>query len=205
MKSKFLRSSFLFIFVCSFVILAPLAQAAIVPVTGSLVVDSLQVPQALSTIPSPVVELSIPGISSFPVVQQPGNQAGYVSNSPDVVTQFSAASQFNSLGFLAHNYLAGGKFFSAKVGDKIILTHKDMGKQIFIIKEIRSFQATQPTSPYSGFIDLNSGNKLTYKELFAQTYGVAGQLVLQTCIEANGNDSWGRLFIIAVPYVPEIQ
>jgi hypothetical protein len=30
-------------------------------------------------------------------------------------------------------------------------------------------------------------------------YGRRGDLVLQTCIEAQGIDTWGRLFVIAEP------
>ena len=68
---------------------------------------------------------------------------------------------------------------------------------------MRSFQATQPTSPYSSFIDLSSNKTLSATELFTQTYGTKGALILQTCIASGTVDSWGRLFVIAIPYVPE--
>jgi hypothetical protein len=43
---------------------------------------------------------------------------------------------------------------------------------------------------------------LSASDLFTQTYGVRNSLVLQTCITLNGLDTWGRLFILATPYIP---
>jgi hypothetical protein len=130
------------------------------------------------------------------VVQQPSGQAGFVSTTDDTTTQFKMAA---GLGFLAHNYLAGSNFFSLSGGGIITVVYGDGNTRNYRVSSIRKFQALDPDSAYSNFIDLASGEQLSVSDLFYQTYGVSGQMVLQTCISANGNSSWGRLFIIATP------
>lgn len=199
MRRKSYLNFFLNLLVLGIYLLFFPAKVALIPETGH---GAFNPPRfyfaTASVLTAPVAEIKV-GNVSFPVVQQPSGQPGYVSTVANTVTQFSAASNFGSLGFLAHNYLAGGKFFDVKVGDKITLTYQDKERRTFAVTEVRSFQAITSRSPYSDFIDLKSGSKLTYKELFSQTYGVPGRLILQTCIAANGDDSWGRLFIIAIP------
>lgn len=129
------------------------------------------------------------------VVQQSGD-ASYVSTAGNTTTQFSMAS---GLGFLAHNYLSGSLFFYLYGGAPITVVYGDGHTQSYRVSQIRKFQALSPDSPYSDFVDLASGSTLSATDLFYQTYGVGGQLVLQTCIAANGNSSWGRLFVIATP------
>jgi hypothetical protein len=150
-----------------------------------------------------VTGLYVEDVFALPVVAQPSGQPAYVSTAPNTVTYFSAAAAFGSYGFLAHNTLAGANFFNVRVGQIVAVVYGDGHYQTFLVNAVRRFQATSPTSPYSNFIDLAQGNTLTATDLFYQTYGINGQLVLQTCIAANGNDSWGRLFILAVPYIPE--
>jgi hypothetical protein len=129
------------------------------------------------------------------VVQQSGD-ASYVSTAGNTTTQFSMAS---GLGFLAHNYLSGSLFFYLYGGAPITVVYGDGHTQSYRVSQIRKFQALSPDSPYSDFVDLASGSTLSATDLFYATYGVGGQLVLQTCIAANGNSSWGRLFVIATP------
>ena len=129
------------------------------------------------------------------VVQQSGD-ASYVSTAGNTTTQFSMAS---GLGFLAHNYLSGSLFFYLYGGAPITVVYGDGHTQSYRVTQIRKFQALSPDSPYSDFVDLASGSTLSATDLFYATYGVGGQLVLQTCIAANGNSSWGRLFVIATP------
>lgn len=136
----------------------------------------------------------------FSVVQQPGDQPGFVSSRTDTVTQFSYASQYDSIGLLAHNTLAGAEFFKLEPADEITLIYGDGHLAKYIITDIREFQALSPYSQYSTFIDLHMPEEeLTYQELFFDTYGTGDNLVLQTCIAQKGVDSWGRLFIIASP------
>ena len=141
------------------------------------------------------------GHFALPVVQQPAENAAYIATSPDTATQFSLANQYGSLGFLAHNNLAGSLFFNLTQGSIVTVIYGDGHYRYFIVDEIRHFQAVSPNNPYSNFIDLEQGNSLSVSDLFYQTYGVAGQAVFQTCINKNGVDSWGRLFVIAHPYI----
>lgn len=130
------------------------------------------------------------------VVQQPSGQAGYVSTSGSTATQFGMAS---GLGFLAHNYLSGSLFSYLYGGAPITVVYGDGHTRAYRVSQVRKFQALSPESPYSDFVDLASGSTLSASDLFYATYGVGGQLVLQTCISSNGNSSWGRLFVIATP------
>ena len=145
---------------------------------------------------SQITGLYSENIFALAVVQQPSGQAGFVSTSANTTTQFKMAA---GLGFLAHNYLAGSNFFSLSGGGVITVVYGDGSTKSYRVANIRKFQALDPDSPYSNFIDLATGEQLSASDLFYQTYGISGQMVLQTCISANGNSSWGRLFIIATP------
>jgi len=104
-------------------------------------------------------------VLSMPVVQQPGGNAGWVSESDNTITQFGMATQYNTTGFEA----------------------------------VYQFQALQPTNPYSNFVDLETNQQLTATELFYRVYTGAHHLTFQTCIEKDGEYSWGRLFVLAYP------
>jgi len=137
---------------------------------------------------------------AFPVVQQPSGNASYVSTNANVLTQFGTASQYGSTGLLAHNTLAGANFYNLKTGDVISIIYGDGSIDLFRITQIQEYQALDPYSPYSNFVDLsNPGVQLSSTDLFYHTYGLGHVLVLQTCLSKNGNDSWGRTFVIASP------
>jgi hypothetical protein len=134
----------------------------------------------------------------LPVVQQPGNAPGFVSNQEGVVTQFRMASQYGSIGILAHNTLSGAFFFDLRPGEQIYLVYGDGSTEMYRVISVRHFQALQPNSDYSEFLDLdNDSAYYSVSDLFYEVYAQPGQLVLQTCIAANGVSSWGRLFILA--------
>jgi len=69
------------------------------------------------------------------------------------------------------------------------------------IKEIDSYQALKPNSPFSNFVDTSDPSRsvLSSADLFNRLYTTRDQLVFQTCIENEGEPSWGRLFVIASP------
>lgn len=138
-------------------------------------------------------------VMAFPVVQQPSGSAGYVSTANNVITQFGMASQFGTTGLLAHNFLAGQFFSEVKQGDEIVLVYGDGHTQSFIVTATLKYQALDPFNPYSDFKDLSTQSTLTANDLFSKVYGNPNRVVLQTCIDANGNSSWGRLFVIAEP------
>lgn len=141
-----------------------------------------------------------PNIMSFPVVQQPGGDSAYVSMKANTLTQFGIASQYGSTGLLAHNTLAGADFFKLQYGDILSVVYGDGSISLFKVSQIQKYQALEPNSPYSNFVDLsNPGAQLTNTELFYRVYGQDDVLVFQTCIARDGNNSWGRIFIIASP------
>jgi hypothetical protein len=193
---------------------APAQANAQIPVTGDLSTGpssplpadpaslTLFIQQVKNDSAQEITGLYVSNLFSYPVIQQPDNQPAYVSPAPDRVTQFKSASVFGSLGFVAHNTLAGMKFSEIKAGDLISVVYGDRHYTRYQVSQIRRLQAVQPNNPYSSFIDLSNQQMLSVADVFYQTYGVKNQLVLQTCISFQGLDTWGRLFIVAVPYIP---
>ena len=175
------------------------AVSSFVPVTGAAPVAPQSAPAITAARPL-VSTISAAGAFSFPVVQQPAGQPGYVSSATGKVTEFGMAAKYGSQGFLAHNNLAGASFFDVEVGAVVTVTYADGSTDHFEVTQIRRLQAVSPNSPTSRFIDLDNNNaSLTAVDLFYQTYGVKDNLVLQTCIAKGDQLSWGRLFIIATP------
>ncbi len=140
-------------------------------------------------------------VMALPIVQQPAGSPGYVSSQNDVFTQFGMASQFGSTGLLAHNYLAGQYLPMLTSGTEIVLVYGDGRLEYYRVTSVLQYQALDPLNPYSNFRDLSSDTILAAADLFNLVYRSDGRLVLQTCIEQNGNSSWGRLFIVAEPEV----
>ena len=141
----------------------------------------------------------VAGVMASPIAQQPMGNPGYVSDAGNAVTQFSMASEAGNIGLLAHNYLAGANFFQLQVGNVITLVYGDGRTQSFIVADLQHYQALSPLSPYSSFKDLETGTVLDVEQLFHRVYRGGFHLTLQTCIENEGNPTWGRLFVIATP------
>ncbi len=142
----------------------------------------------------------VPEILAARVVQQPKGNDGFVSPRQNIVTQFELAAQFGSTGLLAHNYLAGERFSLLEEDQKFYLIYGDGQISTFVVTEIQRYQALDPTSTSSEFIDLENRDSLTASQLFSKVYDKPGQVVFQTCISTGKNFSWGRLFVIAKPY-----
>jgi len=187
---------------------APAFNTATIPVTGpsALVAAAPSTLQSLDDFASSVKTGSssqITGIYAadkfaLTVVQQPSGNTGYVSTTSETVTQFGLATSYGSTGLLAHNYLAGKYFSSISSGATITVIFGDGSKKNYTVSEVRQYQALDPTNIYSNFVNLSdSSKKLSSTDVFNQTFGKSGALVLQTCINKDGNSSWGRLFIIA--------
>jgi hypothetical protein len=135
------------------------------------------------------------------VVEQPANNPNFVSTIEGVATQFSLAKKYNTIGFLAHNFASGKYFINLKLGDVIQVVYGDGRIDQFRIMQILQFQALQPNNPKSQFIDLQSREKFSAARLFKKVYTGNKHLTLQTCIQKDGIDTWGRLFLIATPLV----
>jgi len=143
-------------------------------------------------------------VFALPVVQQPVSNAGFVSNNEGVTTQFGMASQYGNIGLLAHNNLSGKSFLQLTIGQEVRLVYGNGKTEVFVISEVLRYQALEPTSPYSSFRNQDKDETLTAEQMFKRVYFGDRHLTFQTCIDANGNPSWGRLFIIAVPKVTDV-
>lgn len=142
----------------------------------------------------------VSGLLANSVILQPDDNPAYVSSRKDTLTQFGLASKYGSTGLLAHNYLAGKSFSLLQKGQLIHLIYGDGRIETFVITEFMRFQALTPDSIASNFVDLDNGKLVSASNLFSQAYSRPGDVILQTCIYAEGNNSWGRLFIVAEPY-----
>lgn len=199
LKNRILAAAILAVAFCAFALPAPALADE----------PQAQLPSLLSFIssvqdgnPESLRGIYIAGVMAYPIVHQPAGNPGFVSSNGDTVTQFGIAAQFGNIGLLAHNYLAGANFYQLKQGDMIVLIYGDGRTQSFLVEEIQQYQALQPFSPYSNFRDLETDAVLTAEQLFNKVYRGDFHLTLQTCIEHEGNLSWGRLFIIAKPFTP---
>jgi hypothetical protein len=141
----------------------------------------------------------IPGILAAPVIQQPAGSNDFVSPWQNVITQFGLASRWGSTGLLAHNYLAGEAFEALRNGQEIDLVDGSGSISTFRVAEILRFQALESDGTATRFLDIQSGRTYSSADLFSRLYSQPGRVVFQTCIQAKGNPSWGRLFVIAIP------
>jgi hypothetical protein len=128
------------------------------------------------------------------VLQQPNDVPGYVSKLEGTVTQFQSAKGY---AFLAQNYASGRYFDDLQLSDRLEVRLSDDTINDYTVAEIHKYQAVDPESETSEFIDLETGELLTAHELFTMMYSDDTAIVLQTCIEQGEVKSWGRLFIIA--------
>lgn len=133
------------------------------------------------------------------VIQQPAGQPAFVSPVDEVITEFAMARSRGVVGLLAHNYLAGKYFFEIQMDDVFQVVYGDGQVKKYQVVDIQRYQALQPNSPHSEFLDLDTSQKLTAAELFKKVYTGEHHITLQTCIQEGGVDTWGRLFIIAEP------
>jgi hypothetical protein len=134
-----------------------------------------------------------------PVVQQPYGNPGYVSTTDGVLTNFSVAQEVENVGLLAHNTTeTGQRVAQLAVGDEVKIVAGDGVLEHFKVDEIRKYRAHDPTSPYSNFSPIpEDGSTLSAIEVFDQVYRGQRRVTFQTCIENEGDVSWGRLFVIA--------
>ncbi len=142
----------------------------------------------------------VANVMSYPIVQQPEGEPGFVSTQPSVVTQFEMAARAGNIGLLAHNNLGGRSFANIVQGNQVILVYGDGRTQTFVVENILMYQVL----PYGQYKDLQTQTVIGVGELFTRVYEGGYHVTLQTCIESAGDLSWGRLFIIATPVVSDL-
>lgn len=141
----------------------------------------------------------VPGLFAAKILQQPTDNAAYVSPVSGVVTEYGKVKSTGNIGLLAHNYLTGSWFSKLSPGQEIRIVYGDGKVENFIVKEILQFQAVDPDSASSDLIDLDTGVQEQASTVFKQVYTGQRHMTLQTCIYSHGTAEWGRLFVIAVP------
>ena len=165
--------------------------------------EQAQLDQFVGTIsgqePGIVSGVFVTGRFSLPVVQQPAGNSSFVSSDDGTATQFETAKGYGTIGLLAHNYLSGKLFFDLREGDEVIIIYGDGSQERYRINQIARYKALSPTSVYSDFVDLSDPARETLPagEVFERIYTARDRVVFQTCIEAEGNPSWGRMFVTA--------
>ena len=141
----------------------------------------------------------VESVLALPVVQQPADDPVYVSAQPDTLTQFGMAAWYGVTGLLAHNYAAGRLFFEMEVGDAVTVVYGDGRVKRYQVSALLRYQALQPDSPMSDFIDLATGQQSSAGEVFMRVYAGGEHVTFQTCIASGSQGNWGRLFVIAEP------
>jgi hypothetical protein len=138
-------------------------------------------------------------VLALPIIQQPADDPYYVSDHDGEATEFSIASQYGNIGLLAHNNLSGKSFSKLSIGQEVKLVYGDGRTEDFVVTEVLRFQALQPESQQTLFLNLDNSETLSTNQMFNRVYTGSRHLTFQTCIKANGNMSWGRLFVVATP------
>lgn len=147
---------------------------------------------------SKVVGVYVENVLALKVVQQPANNPAFVSGVRSVATYFAMVrKQTGNTGLLAHNYLAGIYYYDLQPGQIVVLIYGDGRTEEFIVANSEQFQALNPTSPTSNFVNVLTGEKLSSTALFKRVYGGGSKTTFQTCIAQGKDASWGRLFVIA--------
>ena len=154
---------------------------------------------ALEPTVQPVKWIDVEGGFSLPVVQQPADDLIYVSNKRDLLTQFQLADQNGVVGLLAHDYLAGKKFYDLQVGQIVSITYQDDSVRHYQIISLHRYQKINPSDLYSDFVDLDTHEQLSSAQVFSLYYLGNHHLTLQTCLEGEGRLDWGLFFVTASP------
>ena len=147
-----------------------------------------------------IVGIYSPLVFALAVVDQPANQPAWVADQDGVTTRFDLATQFGSIGLLAHYEHAGKAFYRLQPHYPVTIIYGDGRIKTYRVKEIRYYQAEEPSQASTSFITIDETHqKLSQEEVFNQIYRSPDRLVLQTCLVGQGSLTWGRMFVIAEP------
>ena len=141
----------------------------------------------------------VSGVMALRVVPQPQDDPGFISAEDGTATLFQSASVFGVTGLLAHNFLSGREFFRLKTGQTLSVIYGDGHIRHYKVSQIEDLQRLSFDDLRSNFLELSSGVEKTANQLFADFYQGQPHLTLQTCIERDGEWTWGVRFIRAEP------
>lgn len=103
-------------------------------------------------------------------------------------------SQWNDNVYLAHNYLDGKYFSELNVGEDIHY-YDGVDWNDYVITEVIEAPASDPYSQTTALLVYGEWRSPYW--VHQNIYNLPDTIVLQTCVEKDGNQAWGRLFIIA--------
>lgn len=129
-------------------------------------------------------------------VRYQGGEYGFVADLRGAVTLFQAAWDDGSLGFLAHNYLAGAAFYELRAGNLLRVTAADGSSRWYVVRETMVFTAIDPGKWWTDVID-EEGRRWSQEEVYAGLYERQGWVVLQTCWGEGRYAGWW--FAVAEP------
>ncbi len=144
-------------------------------------------------------QVSAEGGFSLPVIQQPPDNPVYVSNKPDLITQFSTPAENGVTGLLAHNYRSGKEFYKLTIGQRVTVRYDKGVTRHYRVVSINRFQKLDRSSIFSDLIDLTTAKRMTSTELFNRFYRGPHHVTFQTCLEGDGHPDWGLYFVVAEP------
>jgi len=139
------------------------------------------------------------GVMALEIIQQPPGDVSFVSEDLGIATEFQSAAVYGVVGLLAHNFLSGELFHHLVPEQEITLVYGDGSLQKYRVTEIADFERINPADLKSDFRHLASDQLRSVEEVFYDFYSGDPHLTLQTCIEKDGDWSWGVRFILAEP------
>jgi hypothetical protein len=149
--------------------------------------------------PDQVVGVFSPDRLALLVEQQPPNHSLYVTDKAGYATQFSRPARYDVIGLLAHNTNSGILFYELDFGSPVYLAFGDGAVSLYRVEDIQDFQKLEPGNSRSDYVELSSGQVLGTNAVFDRFYRNGPHLILQTCLEFEGDYNWGVRFILARP------
>jgi len=96
--------------------------------------------------------------------------------SDGVVAQYLWATKYSTLGFMAHDYLAGAHFYNLSIGDMLIVTMADGEQENYRVSSIQIFGHNANRTEF-----YRDGATYSTAEYFNMIYTGARHVILQTC------------------------
>jgi hypothetical protein len=139
---------------------------------------------------------------SLPILPQPADNAVYVTNRLNMITQFSRPALNGVTALLAHNYRSGKEFYNLNIGQRITVTYDEDLSRDYLVVSINRFRKIEPSNIYSRLVDLETDKELSSTEVYNRFYSGTHHVTFQTCLEGEGRLDWGLYFVVADPVIP---
>jgi len=127
----------------------------------------------------------------FSVVQQPRGNYNYLSLQNNLVlTQWQVPAEWNNVGFLAEQNLAGTSISQLKVGDDIELVYSDYNVEDYVVYQIDKQQLLQYyDNGDANWRSLQDGLIRNSDTMIRMEFS-PNEITFQTCTYVLANDYW---------------